>query len=46
MSKRVTIMIDDDIQKKVRLIQAKKIQKESRSVSFSETINLLLENAL
>ena len=46
MSKRVTIMIDDDIQKKVRLIQAKTIQKESRSVSFSETINLLLENAL
>lgn len=42
MSKRVTIMIDDDVVKKVRIAQAKRIQKENRSVSVSEIINELL----
>lgn len=45
MSKRITIMIHDDVQKKVRNIQAKKIQKENRSVSISEVINELLNEA-
>lgn len=46
MSKRITIMIHDDVQKKVRNIQAKKIQKENRSVSISEVINELLNEAI
>jgi hypothetical protein len=32
-------MIDEDIDKKLRLIQAKQISKTSSSVSFSEVLN-------
>ncbi len=40
MSKRVTIMIDDDLDKKVRLKQAELTQKKKQtSVSFSSVIN-------
>ncbi len=42
MSKRVTIMIDDDVDKKLRLIQAKEISKTQSSVSFSRVINEML----
>jgi len=42
MSKRVTIMIDEDLDKKIRMLQAKIIQKESKSVSYSRVINELL----
>ena len=37
--KRVTVMLDDDLDKKLRLIQAKKIQRERRSVSYSQVLN-------
>jgi hypothetical protein len=46
MSKRVTIMIDDDLDKKIRLIQAKKIQDTNKIVSFSEIINETLRKNL
>lgn len=46
MSKRVTIMMDDDLDKKVRLVQAKKITKILKSTSFSRTINDLLRQGL
>jgi hypothetical protein len=46
MSKRVTIMIDEDIDKKLRLIQAKQISKNSSSVSFSEVLNATLRKQL
>jgi hypothetical protein len=39
-------MINDDVQKKIRIIQAKKIQKENRFVSVSEVINELLKQAI
>jgi len=39
MVKRVTIMIDDDIHKKVRSKQADLIRKTEKSVSFSKVIN-------
>ena len=42
MPKRVTIMIDDDLDKKVRTKQAQLIQKEAKSVSFSAVINMAL----
>ncbi len=42
MSKRITIMIDDDLDRKMRLIQAKEIQNTTSSVSFSTTINKIL----
>lgn len=39
MSKRITIMIDDDLDKKLRLKQAKSIQKSNKSVSYSRVLN-------
>jgi hypothetical protein len=46
MSKRVTIMIEDELDKKIRSIQAKEIQSTSTSVSYSHTINKILKNNL
>jgi hypothetical protein len=46
MAKRITIMIDDNIDKKIRLIQAKMIQNTSSSVSYSKVINELLEKSI
>lgn len=46
MVKRVTIMIDDDNDKKLRNIQAKSIQKQQTSYSFSKVINEVLRKAL
>jgi len=46
MRKRVTIMIDGDNDKKVRLRQAKQIQQEQVSVSFSRVINDVLRKGL
>ena len=42
MSKRVTIMISDDLDKKVREKQAKMIRASSTSVSYSRVINEVL----
>ena len=39
MAKRVTIMIDDDLDKKLRLLQAKLISKTSESISYSQVVN-------
>jgi len=44
--KRVTILFDEDLDKKIRQIQAKRIQNASGSVSFSEVINDLLKKSL
>ena len=46
MAKRVTIMIDDDLDKKLRLRQAKMIQQEQTSFSYSKVINEALRTAL
>ncbi|MDH3277901.1 MAG: hypothetical protein OEL77_06000 [Nitrosopumilus sp.] len=46
MSKRVTIMLDDDIDKKMRLLQAKMIQTTTSSVSFSNVLNQVLRENL
>lgn len=46
MSKRVTIVLDDEIDKKLRQIQAKTIQNTSSSVSYSGVINKILEKGL
>jgi len=39
MAKRVTIMINDDLDKKLRSLQAKRIQSENSSVSYSRVLN-------
>ena len=39
MSKRITIMLDDDLVKKLRERQSKLIKKSEKSVSFSSVLN-------
>jgi len=46
MGKRVTIMIDDDINKKLHQIQAKEISKTSQAISFSRVLNKELRKQL
>jgi predicted transcriptional regulator len=46
MAKRITIMIDDDLDKKLRSIQAKAIQSTTSSVSYSKVINETLRKKL
>ena len=46
MTKRVTIMIDEDLDRKLRLKQAKLIQSTQTSVSYSEVLNSSLKKAL
>ncbi len=46
MSKRVTIVIDDDLDKKLRLRQARIIQQKQASCSFSRVVNESLRKSL
>ena len=43
MVKRITVMLDDDVIKKLRIIQAKQIRDSEKSVSFSKIINQQLQ---
>jgi len=45
MSKRVTIVIDDDLDKKLRLLQAKMISQEQTSYSYSKVLNECVRKA-
>ncbi len=44
MAERKTIMIDDDVAKKIRNLQAKKIKETASTVSFSSIVNEMLRN--
>ena len=46
MRKRVTIIFDDDIMKKLYELQSKQLKASSKSVSMSDVINELLRKAL
>ncbi|MCH7561788.1 MAG: hypothetical protein QQN62_07870 [Nitrosopumilus sp.] len=46
MSKRVTIVIDSDLDKKLRLRQAKIIQQKQASCSYSQVLNETLRKVL
>ncbi len=46
MSRRVTIVLDGDLAKKLRIIQSKKISKSTEHVSFSRVINMELRKGL
>ena len=46
MRKRVTIVIDDDLDKKLRLRQAKMIQQKQSSYSYSRVLNETLRKVL
>lgn len=45
-SKRVTIMIDNDLDKKLRFRQAKLISQEQKSYSYSKVLNEVLRKSL
>lgn len=46
MSKRVTIMIDATNDRKLRLLQSKRIAQEQSSVSYSRVLNDTLHKVL
>ena len=46
MAKRITFMIDDDVDKKLRDLQARMILTSDVSVSFSKVINETLRKGL
>jgi hypothetical protein len=46
MLRRITIMLDDDLQKRLREKQAKLIKQGNKSVSFSQVINETLKEAV
>jgi len=46
MAIRVTIMLDDDLEKKLHLIQAKAIQSTNSAVSFSSVLNETLRKSI
>lgn len=46
MGKRITIVLDDEIVKKLRILQAKRISKSESAVSFSNVINTELKRLL
>ncbi len=43
---RVTIMLDDDLDKKLRLRQAKMIQSDQNTHSFSSVLNDVIRKTL
>jgi len=46
MSKRVTLVLDDDLVKKLRIIQSKKLVKSNESISFSSVVNAELRKVV
>jgi len=46
MAKRITIMLDDNLVKKLHEIQAKQIKASTKSVSFSRVLNETLRKSL
>jgi len=46
MGKRITIVLDDDLDKKLRLRQAKIIQQKQVSYSFSRVVNETIRKCL
>jgi len=46
MSKRITIMIDDENLKKLRNLQSKRIRESEKSVSLSKVINETIKKGM
>lgn len=46
MSKRITIMLEDEVAKKLRVIQSQLIRESPGAVSFSYVINQQLKEGL
>ena len=46
MGKRITIILDDDLLKKLHEIQAKQIKDSTKSVSFFRVLNEVVRKSL
>ncbi len=46
MAQRITIMLDDELAKKLRILQAKLIKESTKSVSFSKVLNETVKQGL
>ncbi len=46
MARRVTILIDDNLDKKLRSLQAKEITKTTQYVSYSKIVNGIIRKNL
>jgi len=46
LAQRVTIMLYEDLAKKLRLLQAKRLKRSSKSISFSTVLNDQLRKGL
>ena len=46
MKKRITVVLDNDLVKKLREKQAKLIKKTTNSVSFSSVVNMTLRKGI
>jgi hypothetical protein len=46
MGKRITVVLDDDLVKKLHEIQAKLIRETTKSVSFSSVLNETIRTSL
>lgn len=46
MAKRITVVLDDEIVKKLRHLQSRQIRDSAKSVSFSKVINEALKKSL
>jgi len=43
---RITIVFDNNLEKRIRLIQAEILKKTNKSCSFSKVVNLVVEEGL
>ncbi|MCV0373621.1 MAG: hypothetical protein K5793_08735 [Nitrosarchaeum sp.] len=46
MAERITVMLNSELVKKLRILQAKKLKESSSAVSFSRIVNEVLEKGL
>jgi len=46
MGKRITLVLDDDLVKKLREKQAKLIKESAKSVSFSSVVNQTIRKSI
>ena len=46
MTQRVTIMVDNDLDAKVRILQAKQIKSTGEGCSYSKAVNIILERVV
>ena len=46
VARRITVMLDEDLEKKLRKLQAQLIKDSVSSVSFSAALNIAIEKGL